>query len=66
MEPQTIGIQRIMTAFYLNSETITVWYGLSTFDVIWPYFCEENNYADTMDLECYCNMLQTFLAVELQ
>jgi hypothetical protein len=46
-----------MTAFSLHSETITIWYELSICDVIQPYFFEENY---------YCNMLQTFLAVELQ
>jgi hypothetical protein len=50
----------------LHSEKVTVWCGVSMFGVIRPYFFEENNQAVTMDSECCCTMLQTFLATELQ
>jgi hypothetical protein len=48
----------------LHSENVTVWYGVSTFVVIRPYFFEEKKEAVTVDSERYCTKLQTFLATE--
>jgi hypothetical protein len=50
----------------LHGEKVIVWYGVSTFGVIGPYFFDENNQAVTVDSERCCTMLQTFLATELQ
>jgi len=49
----------------LHIEKITILCGVFIFGLIRPYFFEEDNQTITMDSECYCTRLQTFLATEL-
>jgi hypothetical protein len=50
----------------LHSDKVTVWCAISSEGIIGPYFFEEDNRCVTINSERYVNMLQQFLAPQLQ
>lgn len=60
------GNPRIVHEKPLHSERVTVWCATTLFDIIGPYFFEdENGSTVTVNAEHYCQMLNTFLRSEL-
>lgn len=57
---------RIIHEKLLHSEHVTVWCATTNYGIIGPYFFKDENGATvTENAECYCQMLNSFLRIEL-